>query len=136
MSTVNNQIHVTKCDNQLAIYAVNLEINQAQNSYQICDIKSGFEYGVDVKINLIAGATASKTILVDGLSGSMPTPATAVDFELPAGNYALVYTGINWGGPTQFAFDFNTYTPHLPVGTTDKVGAVWNLGNLDMTFSV
>ncbi|GAB5530457.1 MAG: hypothetical protein Roseis3KO_22340 [Roseivirga sp.] len=132
MSTSNNTIKITACDNQLAIYAVNLD-NLAV-SHQICDIQSGFNNAVDVEINLVAGSNASSTINLNGVNGPL-TPA-AQDFSLPSGNYALVYTGINWGGPTQFAFDFNTYTPHLPVGTTDKVGAVWNLGNLDMTFSV
>jgi hypothetical protein len=32
--------------------------------------------------------------------------------------------------------DCISYTPNLPVGETDKVGAVWNLGNLDMTFEI
>lgn len=132
MSTSNNTITITKCDNQLALYAVNMD--NLNSSVQICDIQSGYNNQVDVQINLVAGSTASDTIRLNGVGGPL-TPA-AQDFALPAGNYALVYTGLNWGGPTQFAFDFNTYTPHLPVGTTDKVGAVWNLGNLDMTFTV
>lgn len=132
MSTSNNIITIKGCDNQLAIYAVNMDT--LASSIQICNIQSGFNNEVDVQINLVAGSEASPTINLNGVSGPL-TPA-AQDFALPAGNYALVYTGLNWGGPTQFAFDFNSYTPHLPVGTTDKVGAVWNLGNLDMTFTV
>lgn len=132
MSTSNNTIKITACDNQLAIYAVDMDNLAA--SYQICDILSGNNNTVDIEINLVAGSQASSTISHNGVN--KPLNPTAQEFSLPSGNYALVYTGINWGGPTQFAFDFNTYTPHLPVGTTDKVGAVWNLGNLDMTFSV
>ncbi|MCE7995165.1 MAG: hypothetical protein HEP71_24515 [Roseivirga sp.] len=132
MSTSNNTITITECDNQLALYAVNMD--NLNSSVQICDIQSGYNNKVDVQINLVAGSTASDTINLNGVNGPL-TPG-AQDFALPAGNYALVYTGLNWGGPTQFAFDFNTYTPHLPVGTTDKVGAVWNLGNLDMTFAI
>lgn len=131
MSTANNIITITQCDNQLALYAVNIDGN---SSIQICNIESGYNNKVDVQINLVAGSEASATIELSGVSGPL-TPAPQ-DFALPAGNYALVYTGLNWGGPTQFAFDFNAYKSNLPVGGTDKVGAVWNLGNLDMTFEI
>ncbi len=130
MST-SNTITITACDNQLAIYAVNLDGN---SSYQICDIQSGYNNTVNVPINLVAGSAASDTIRLNGVTSAL-TPA-AQDFALPSGNYALVYTGLNWGGPTQFAFTFNDHSPALPVGSVDKVGAVWNLGDLSMTFTI
>lgn len=130
MSTASNTITISKCDNQLVMYAINLDT--AAQSYQICNVQSGNSNAVDVSIALSAG-TLSKTVELNGVNG--PLSETA-EFTLPAGKYALVYTGLNWGGPYQFAFEFNTVPYNLPYSSGGKNGAVWNLGNLEVTFEV
>ena len=60
-------------------------------------------------------------------------------FKLPSGTYALVYTGLNWGGPYQFKFTFNGETywlepDSIPAGGQTE-GAIWNRG-MDITFTV
>jgi hypothetical protein len=130
MSTASNTITISKCDNQLVMYAINLDTSA--QSYQICNIQSGNSNAVEVSIALNAGAVG-KTVELNGVIS--PLSETA-EFTLPAGKYALVYTGLNWGAAYQFDFEFNGQPYNLPYSSDGKNGAVWNLGNLDITFEV
>jgi hypothetical protein len=126
MSTASNTIKISKCDNQLVMYAVS-----ENASYQICNIQSGYNNPVDVTIALSAGPVGT-TVEANGVTQPLNVSGA---FTLPAGQYSLVYTGLNWGGPYNFDFEFNGQTYSLPEGN-GKSGAVWNLGNLDITFTV
>lgn len=130
MSTASNTITINKCDNQLVMYAIN--VGTSAQSYQICNIQSGNSNEVGVSIALSEGAVG-KTVELNGVNS--PLSATA-EFTLPAGKYALVYTGLNWGGPYQFDFEFNGVQYSLPYSGGGKNGAIWNLGELDITFDI
>ena len=133
MST-SNTIKITKCDNQLVIYAIDVVSSTTQNSYEICNVKSGFNNTVDVNITINQGAEASGPVTGNGVDQPLNIPNGEV--TLPAGQYALVYTGLNWGGPYQFDMEFNGQPLNLPYNSGGKNGAIWNLGNMDLTFEV
>lgn len=128
MSSLNN-IEITACDNQLVIYAIQWGV-----CYEICNIKSGNNHAVQVGIQLEAGASFSGTLEANGVNGALSEQKTVT---LPAGEYSLVYTGLNWGGPYNFDFTFNGHQYQLQNDASKPLtGAIWNLGNLDLTFSV
>lgn len=133
MST-SNTIKITKCDNQLVIYAIDVVSSPTQNSYEICNIKSGYNNAVDVNITISQGDAASAPVTGNGVD--QPLNIANGEVTLPAGQYALVYTGLNWGGPYQFEMEFNGQPQSLPYSSGGKNGAVWNLGNMDLTFEV
>lgn len=131
---MTNTINITKCDNQLILVAINND--NANDTVEICNIKSGNNNTVDLIISIEEGVgnTIPATIELNGLqqdlSGSYP-------IKVPKGNYSLVYIGINWGGPYNFEFGFNN-KPYKLLNKPAKPlnGAVWSLGNLDLKFSV
>jgi len=128
-----NSINITKCDNQLIIIAVNND--NTNETVEICNIKSGNYNSVDVTIDIVESTSpTNETITLDGLQQDLSGIYTVT---VPAGNYSLIYSGINWGGPYNFEFTFNGETHKLINDTAKPLnGAIWNLGNLDLTFKV
>lgn len=101
---------------------------------RICNIKSGNNNPVSVGIQLEAGSSFSGTVEANGVSSDINENVTV---QLPAGEYSLVYTGLNWGGPYNFGFTFNNEKYSLTDDPSKPLtGAIWNLGNLDIKFSV
>ncbi|WP_299712077.1 hypothetical protein [uncultured Tenacibaculum sp.] len=129
---MTNTINITKCDNQLILIAVNND--NTNETVEICNIKSGNNNSVNVTINLKDSSSASETIRLNGLQQNLDQ---TLNFEMPQGNYSLIYMGVNWGGPYNFQFSFNDRTYELlndPSKSLD--GSIWNLGNLDLKFKI
>lgn len=128
-----NTINITKCDNQLILIAVNND--NTNETVEICNIQSGNFNNVNVTIDIVEGAAgSSETIRLNGLQKDLSGNYT---INVPSGNYSLIYTGINWGGPYNFEFDLNGEKHQLLNNPSNPLnGAIWNLGNLDLTFKV
>jgi len=126
-----NQIDITKCDNQLLLFAINSQDNNA--TYEICNIQSGNNNSVNVQIQLAAGAF-SGTYRVNGLNTQL---SESVTVKLPPGQYSLIYAGLNWGGPYNFQFSFNQVNYELLNNPNHNLeGVVWALGNKSIVFNV
>lgn len=130
---MSNTINITKCDNQLVLFAVN-----GSESYEICNIQSGNFHAVDLDINVEASenGTFSGTYQPEG--GTSKDLSGAITVKIPAGNYSLVYVGLNWGGPYNFEFTLNDGEPYSLLNKEDKPleGVVWAQGNLNITLDV
>jgi len=123
-----NTIAITKCDNQLVIYAV-----QPTGSIEICNIVSGNYKAVDVKIDIIKGVY-TVPVTANGVNKDLSISASV---QLPAGEYSIVYTGLNWGRDVEFAFTLNGTLFNLPLDKSGNlIGAVWNKGDLNTKITV
>lgn len=109
----NPNIKVTACDNELYILAVP---SGNANSYVLGHIKSGYNYGVDVTIDLPSGAYAGPALL-NGLGGALNK---TISVPLGVGTYSIIIVGINWGGPANFDVNVNG-TDFSSITTTNKV---------------
>jgi hypothetical protein len=128
---MSNTIEITACDNQLFVFAVNQK--DQNQSYQICNIKSGNLHSVNVTVALAEGIFAG-TYSQDGVNGNLDTNTTV---NLPKGDYVLYYAGLNWGGPYNFEFTFNKDTFKLPNNPNQPLdGVIWSKGDNDITFSI
>jgi hypothetical protein len=97
---MSNTIKISACDNEL--YLIAYEAG-AGNSYELAHIKSGYNYGVDVTINVESSDyTAIQDI--NGLSGSINESYTVY---LPVGTYTIVAACVNWGGPWAYTYNLN-----------------------------
>ena len=115
---MSNTIKITKCDNQLILTAF-----QWSNSYEICNLKaaSNLDYNITIKEGPYNGPATQDSPIV----------------HLPKGDYNLVYTGINWGGPYNFEFHFQEKKYQLLDNASKPlVGVIWSLGNNSITFKV
>ena len=100
----------------------------------ICDYQSGYNNPVDIEIDIQAGAY-SGALQGNGVGGSLNLPSEVM--KLPSGTYSLVYVGINWGGPYNFDIEFNGQPFKLENDNAKPlVGAIWNKGDLGITFTV
>jgi hypothetical protein len=128
---MSNTINITKCDNELILFAVNQD---ATDCYEICNIKSGNNNGVDVTINLESGSKASTPITANGVNKPIKSTNSC---SLPAGKYTLLYSGLNWGGPYNFQFTFNGVTYELLNDPSKPLfGVIWNRGNNEIQFEI
>ncbi|SNR17286.1 hypothetical protein [Tenacibaculum jejuense] len=131
---MDNIINVSKCDNQLIIIAVN---NSNENeTVEICNIKSGNfnKVNVNIKIEDSGSNNIPEPIKLNGLEQDLSGTYT---IKVPSGDYSLIYSGINWGGPYNFQFTFNDKLYELLDGSGGNlVGSIWNLGNLDIKFNI
>jgi hypothetical protein len=127
---MSNTIKITACDNQLMLFAIN---KVEDNCYELCNIKSGNSHTVDVTLNIEDG-TFQETIEANGVSKNLNETKTV---QLPAGEYYLVYAGLNWGGPYNFKFEFNDTTYELLNNPEQPLeGVIWSLGNKNISFNV
>ncbi|MDH7447651.1 hypothetical protein [Aquimarina sp. 2201CG14-23] len=127
---MSNTIKITQCDNQLVLFA----IPQGEgNSYQLCNIKSGNFNSVDVNLQIEAGSY-SGGFDANGVGGPLNESGTV---QLPAGEYTLVYAGLNWGGPYNFDFTFNG-KPYILANDPKKplYGVIWSKGDNGISFTV
>ncbi|WP_406850177.1 hypothetical protein, partial [Chromobacterium phragmitis] len=114
-SPMANTIHITASDNQVILTAY-----VWGNSYQIADIKSGNSNPVNVTINLKQGQYTGPLSL-DGVD----TPLSGTyNVYLAPGQYTLVGTGINWGGPQSFAVSLNGAALKTQYSNPEE-GVVW-----------
>lgn len=126
---MSNTLKITQCDNELIILAVN-----ATSSYKICDVQSGNGNSVALGIDIQAGAYKEPAV-INGVNGHIKSPSEIV--TIPSGSYSLVYMGLNWGGPYNFDMTFNEQPFFLKNDPSKPLtGAIWNRGNLDITFTV
>jgi hypothetical protein len=131
---MSNSINITKCDNQLILIAVNN--TNTNDTVEICNIKSGNSNTVDVTINIEEGSSVPASIQLNGLDKDL---SGTYSIQVPAGDYSLVYVGVNWGGPYNFEFTMNKSEPFKLLNNPAKPlnGAIWDLGNLNaIKFSV
>lgn len=121
MSNNNNVINITKCDNQLIMFAV----SQDQTIYLVARVGSG--PSVDVKIHLEKGTyTEPEPIYNPGPSSDPKT------VNLPQGTYDIYYAGFNCGGPYNFKFSLNGLTHELlNGGSDDQYGFIWCKGGTE-----
>lgn len=124
---MSNSINITKCDNQLILIAVNND--NTNETVEICNIVSGNTNTVNVTIEIEEG-TSAETVRLNGLQQDL---SGTHKIQIPKGNYSLVYSGINWGGPYNFQFSVNGGQPYQLLNKADKPlnGAIWSLGDLD-----
>jgi len=127
---MSNTIKITACDNQLILFAIN---KAEDNCYELCNIKSGNNNSVDITLNIEDG-TFQGTIEANGVNSNLNETKTV---QLPAGEYYLVYAGVNWGGPYNFKFEFNNKTYELLNNANQPLeGVIWSLGNKHISFNV
>jgi len=125
-----NIIEITACDNQLILIAI--EENEG-NSFELCNIKSGYNNQVRVKLQIEEGEF-SGTVNANGTGRALNE---SVAIKLPKGKYSLVYAGLNWGGPYNFNFDFNNKNYNLKNNPNQPLtGVIWSQGNESITFEV
>ena len=126
---MSNTLKITQCDNELMVLAVN-----ASFSFLICDIQSGNNNSVNVGIDIQSGSY-TKAFSANGVNNLINDPSEVV--TIPSGTYSLIYVGLNWGGPYNFDIEFNG-KPYQLKNDPSKLltGAVWNRGDLDITFTV
>ena len=113
----NNVLKITKCDNQLIMFAV----APGGVMYQI--VRAGSGPFVDIEISLIKGDYVQPQPIFN------PTTPQKTDVALPAGTYTIYYTGFNSGGPYNFEFKLNNHH-HMLLNDPAKplLGFIWNLG--------
>lgn len=111
-----NVLNITACDNELIIMAY-----QANASFELCKIKSGYDRPVNVTMNIVAGQYQGSMYL-NGVN--IPLQQTITQM-LPIGAYSLVMLGIDWGGPAKFAVNVNG-TPYEVIDTTPANGLVFS----------
>lgn len=113
-----NVLKITKCDNQLIMFAV----AEDQMMYQIARVGSG--PFVDIEISLVEGAYDQPQPIYN------PGPAiNKSNVALPRGTYTIYYTGFNAGGPYNFEFTLNEHH-HMLLDNPNEplLGFMWNLG--------
>lgn len=125
---MSNTIKISKCDNQLFLVAVN-----AQDSFLIAEIKSGYNQPVDISLEIEEG-DYSGAFTAFGVRSPLRKNGSV---SVPKGDYSLVYMGLNWGGPYNFDLNFNGETFKLENDPAKPLeGAIWNKGDLNITFTV
>jgi hypothetical protein len=113
----NNQIEITKCDNELILIAY-----QWGASFELARILSGNSNPIDVELNIESGPYQGG-IIVNGVNHPIIKQSHYVYLE--PGDFTLVAIGIDWGGPQEFKFTFNGKTYELPINTNPDSGVVW-----------
>lgn len=125
---MSNNIQITKCDNELIVLAL-----QGNQSYELCNIKSGNNNSVIVHIDIDQGEYTG-AVKLNGVNGPLNAEKRVA---LPAGEYTLVYAGVNWGGPYQFAMTVNGEPRSLPAGSAgEQFGFIWDDGNDHLQITV
>lgn len=112
------------------LFAITKDSNHC---YELCNIKSGFNYEVAVTLNIQEGEYKAP-YNGNGTNGKL---VTTKSISLPKGEYYLVYAGLNWGGPYNFKFEFNHSTYELLNNPKQPLdGVIWSQGNRDIKFEV
>ena len=127
---MSNIIEITACDNQLILIAIE---ENGGNSFDLCNIKSGYHYKVGVKLQIEEGEF-SETFNANGTGHDLNE---SVVIKLPKGKYSLVYAGVNWGASYNFNFDLNNKNYNLKNNPNKPLtGVIWSQGNENITFEV
>jgi len=126
-TSTNNKIKISACDNELYLIAFNWN-----ESYEICHIKSGYGFGVDVAIEIESGDYTERQKTLSGLKENLTNNSTV---SIPPGTYTLIAVGIDWGGPQNFSFSVNGNTQTLPLNDdpTPDTGVVWHPEGITLT---
>ena len=125
---MKNKINVTAADNELFLLAMRID---ATECYELGHIKSGNSHSVDVKIAIEAGDYLPQDTL-NGINSDLEMDYTV---NIPSGDYALLYSGANWGGPYNFHFKLNEQDFQLKNGES-LIGVIWNKGDDKARFTV
>jgi hypothetical protein len=95
-----SKIKVTACDNEIIGIVSNVNTNK---SFILFDIKSGFNFDVNIEINLVSG-DYQEIQTFDGTGGNMSKNVKInVPPSKPGEPLMLSLIGLDWGGKADFS---------------------------------
>jgi hypothetical protein len=97
---MNNTIKISACDNEIFLTAI---FADQTDSYLLANVKSGYNYPVDVTINVESGVYKPITAS-NGQNGALEELRTVY---LPEGNYEIFISCINWGVVWGYKYNLN-----------------------------
>lgn len=118
-----NTISIKRCDNELIILAY-----QWGASFELCRILSGNNNPIGLKINIYPGQFQG-TLLLDGINNQL---IGDYNIALAPGTYSLTGLCVNWGGPQDCDFAFNSPLTFVQTGASSGLFAY----TVPVTFTV